>query len=540
MTSSAELTNQGAGGDLHERTEQALRASEQRLRLFIEHVPASVALLDRDMRYLATSRRFATDFRVAVDGLVGRSHYEVFPDVPDRWREIHRRCLAGAVESAEEDPFPRADGTLDWVRWEILPWRTDAGDIGGIIIFAEVITERKRFQDALKQSEALHRKLADDLREADRRKNEFLGMLSHERRNPLAPIRNSLYILERVDPASAQALHAREVAVRQVGHLTRLVDDLLDVTRVARGKIELRRADLDLAALARRSADDHRALIAGRGLELHVELPDAPVPVHGDETRLAQIFGNLLSNAAKFTPAGGRVTLSLRVEGGRALVHVHDTGPGIASDVLPSLFQPFSQGRQTLARSEGGLGLGLALVKGLVALHGGEVGFANDRGADFTVALPLAPGHAARGPTAERRGAGAAAPARRVLVVDDNRDAAESLAELVAMLGHEVAVAYDGPGAVATARARPFDLVLCDIGLPGMDGYAVARQLRAAGEGATLVALSGYAQPEDVARALAAGFDAHVAKPPDPDRLASIIQCPAGRRAADPPAATAP
>ena len=372
------------------RTEQALRASEQRLRLFIDHVPASVAVLDRDMRYLATSRRFAADFRVTVEELVGRSHYEVFPDVPDRWREIHRRCLAGAVESAEEDPFPRADGTLDWVRWEILPWRTDAGDVGGIIIFAELITERKHTHDALKASEARHRKLADDLREADRRKNEFLGMLSHELRNPLAPIRNSLYILDRVDPGGPQAHHAREVAARQVGHLTRLVDDLLDVTRVARGKIELRRVDLDLGALARRSAEDHRALIQGRGLELSVDLPDEPVLVHGDETRLAQVLGNLLSNAVKFTPAGGRVTLSLGVGGDRAVVHVRDTGPGIGPDVLPSLFEPFSQGRQTLARSEGGLGLGLALVKGLVALHGGEVGFANRGGADFTVALPLA------------------------------------------------------------------------------------------------------------------------------------------------------
>jgi CheY-like chemotaxis protein/two-component sensor histidine kinase len=316
------------------------------------------------------------------------------------------------------------------------------------------------------------------------------------------------------------------VASRQVAHITRLVDDLLDVTRIARGKIELRRAELDLAALARRTADDYRTLITDRGLDLEVDVPALPVVVQGDETRLAQVLGNLLSNAAKFTPTGGRVSLTVRVEGGRAVARVGDTGPGIPPDVLPTVFDPFTQAKQTLARSEGGLGLGLALVKGLVAMHGGEVSVTTGDGAGttFVVALPLATERTAPHDRRPSPSTVTGSP-HRVLVVDDNKDAAETLAELVEMLGHEVEIAYDGPSALAKAREHEPDLVLCDIGLPTMDGFEVARRLRAGGAaGARLIALSGYAQPEDVARALEAGFDAHVAKPPDPAQLETLLR----------------
>jgi CheY-like chemotaxis protein len=306
------------------------------------------------------------------------------------------------------------------------------------------------------------------------------------------------------------------------------VDDLLDVTRIARGKIELRRAPLDLAALARRTAEDHRALMHDRYLELAVEVPGEPLMVNGDETRLAQVLGNLLHNAAKFTPAGGRVALAVGVEDGRAVVHVRDTGAGIAPDVLPTIFEPFTQAEQTIARSEGGLGLGLALVRGLVALHGGDVAAVSagpGRGTDFVVTLPLA---APRGDAAnEDRAPTAGAPdrARRVLVIDDNRDAADSLAQLVAMLGHTTDVAYDAIDGLAKASENVPDVVLCDIGLPGMDGYEFARQFRARSRGrdVRLVAVSGYAQPDDVARAAEAGFDAHVAKPPDPERIEEVL-----------------
>jgi PAS domain S-box-containing protein len=242
------------------------------------------------------------------------------------------------------------------------------------------------------------RKAAEELRAAnlrllqsERHKDEFLGMLSHELRSPLAPLRNALYLLDRLEPTGAGAQRAKEIANRQVVHLARLVDDLLDVTRIARGKVALQLVRLDVAALARRSADDHRALLEERGLEL--ALPGDPVLVNGDEVRLAQVLGNLLSNAAKFTPAGGRVTLEVEARAPRAVIRVRDTGVGIEPEAMETIFDPFTQAKQTLARSEGGLGLGLALVRGLVALHGGDVGARSlgaGRGADFTVTLPLA------------------------------------------------------------------------------------------------------------------------------------------------------
>ena len=354
------------------------------------------------------------------------------------------------------------------------------------------------------------------LLEADGRKDDFLAMLAHELRNPLAPIRNSLFILDRVDPASAQARQAKDVIGRQVTHLVELVDDLLDVTRIARGKVELQRSPLDLAAVVTGAADDYRDLIKARGLALEVELP-APGPalmVDGDATRLAQVLGNLLANAIKFTPQGGRIALSVQQEAGQAAIRVRDTGPGIAAELLPIIFEPFTQATQALARTEGGLGLGLALVKGMVELHGGNVAVASTpgAGATFTVTLPLLPAVPATA-APDALDAGGARP-YRVLVVDDNVDAADSLASLVGMFGHTVEVAYDGISAVALGQASRHDLVLCDIGLPGMNGYEVARALRLSVPAATrLVAVSGYAQPDDVSKALAAGFDAHFAKP---------------------------
>jgi CheY-like chemotaxis protein len=250
------------------------------------------------------------------------------------------------------------------------------------------------------------------------------------------------------------------------------------------------------------------------------------VVVNGDETRLAQVLGNLLHNASKFTRAGGQVTVTVGHQRGCAVVHVRDTGVGMKAETLRTIFEPFVQAKQTLARSEGGLGLGLALVKGLVSMHGGEVMARSagiGRGTEFVVSLPLDRRRSVR-TRPERGDERGAATGRQVLVVDDNHDAAETLAELLKMMGHQVVVAHNGPSALALAKAEPPDVVLCDIGLPGMDGYEVARQLRAGGTRAIrLVAVSGYAQPEDVARATEAGFDAHVAKPLDPEELARIV-----------------
>jgi PAS domain S-box-containing protein len=461
--------------------------------------------------------------------LVGRTIHELTaPEDREITRALNARGHAGEHRTfAYEKRYLRRDGSRLWVRVNVSVVRDEAGRFVRAIATAEDIAEERRAREALRRSEERLRAANEKLREADRRKDEFLGMLSHELRNPLAPIRNALYILDRAEGDGARARHAREVAARQVAHLTRLVDDLLDVTRIARGKIELRRRELDLGALVRRAADDHRALMQERRLDLAVHVPARPVSVLGDETRLAQVLGNLLHNAAKFTPAGGRVAVSLAAEDGAAVLRVRDTGAGIDPGMIATVFEPFTQAAQTLARSEGGLGLGLALVKGLVTLHGGAVTASSagpGRGTEVAVTLPLAPARAAAPGGEEAAPAGAAAqPRRRVLVIDDNRDAADSLAELVSMFGHTAEVAYDGPAGLAkAAQGRP-DVVLCDIGLPAMDGYEVARRLRARQRDVRLVAVSGYAQPDDVARAAEAGFDAHVAKPPDPDRLAALL-----------------
>ncbi len=503
------------------RGEEALRESEAKFRSVFEQAAIGMGRVRfSDARWIDVNDAFCR--------MLGRGREEMLrtpwpeithPDDVDLDLAPFRRMARGELdEYTVEKRFLHADGHHVWAKLTLSVVRDAGGRPEYEIAIIEDIEDRKRAEQALR--------LANErLVEADRRKDEFLGMLSHELRNPLAPIRNALFVLDHAQPEGQQARRAKDIVTRQVTHLTRLVDDLLDVTRIARGKIELRQEELELGALVRRTAEDYRPLMQDRGLDLAVRIPPGPIPVKGDPARLTQVFGNLLNNAAKFTPAGGRVELTLGTEGGRAVAHVRDTGPGIAPELLPSLFQPFTQGKQTLARSEGGLGLGLSLVKGLVALHGGEVSVSTgERGADFAVSLALAHPAAIRPDPAQAR-ASAGGAHHRVLVVDDNRDAAESLGELVRMLGHEVELAYDGPSALAQADRTHPDLVLCDIGLPGMDGYQVARELRARQDGdLRLVALSGYAQPEDVDRALEAGFDAHVAKPPDPEQLARLLE----------------
>jgi len=498
-------------------TEEALRASEARARAISTNIPDDLVILEAvrsasgeviDWRYRDANEGTLALLRTTRDALIGRTLAEVLPDrfaaLSERMGRVHATGVPDRYES-----------TIGGETLLVSLFRIDADTVGGAALD---ITARKRAEDALRAANAR-------LLEADRRKNEFLGMLSHELRNPLAPIWNSIYILDHAAPASDRARRAREVIGRQAGHLGRLVDDLLDVTRIARGKVELRRARVDLADLVRRTGEDHRGLLAEHGVALRVELPAAPAWVLGDVTRVAQIIGNLLQNAAKFTPEGGTVTLSLAAGPASAELRVRDTGAGIAPALLEHIFEPFTQGEQDLARTSGGLGLGLALVKGLAQLHGGTARASSEgpgRGAELVVTLPLASAAPAPEPAAPRPAPGAGG--RRVLVVDDNHDAAESLAELVALFGHRAEVAFDGPSALEKVRASRPDVLLCDIGLPGMSGYDVARAIRAEGARAPrLVALSGYAEPQDVQAAAEAGFDLHVAKPPSPATLEQIL-----------------
>ena len=386
----------------------------------------------------------------------------------------------------------------------------------------QVATAMERMQAQVALSAA-----NQQLVEADRRKNEFLAVLSHELRNPLAPIRNSLYILDRATPGSEQAHRAQMIIDRQVGHLSRLVDDLLDLTRISRNKIRLECRLLELNDLVRRTVEDHRLLFEKSEIQLEIKVAAERCSVNADGTRLAQVIGNLLQNAAKFTSRGGRVTVSVSVDQAKrhAVLRVSDNGIGIPPELIGRLFQPFVQADSTLDRSKGGLGLGLALVKGLAELHGGEVGAHSDglgKGAEFVVRLPLAIDNVI---APEAGGGHDRAAGRRVLIIEDNVDAADSLREALEFGEHEVAVAYNGPDGLAIAREFRPEVVFCDIGLPGMDGFEVARAFRAdqALNAAFLVALSGYALPDDLQRASEAGFHRHLAKPPSLEKLEGVL-----------------
>ncbi|HET6438562.1 MAG TPA: PAS domain-containing protein [Anaeromyxobacter sp.] len=380
------------------------------------------------------------------------------------------------------------------------------------------IIERARAEEAMRSANAR-------LLEADQRKNEFLAVLSHELRNPLAPIANSLYVLERAGGGGGEAERAKRIIGRQVSQLSSLIDDLLDVTRITRNKVQLSKARLELNEVVRSAVEDNRSSFERADVRLELSLAPGPVQVVADRTRIAQIVGNLLQNSAKFTSSGGRTRVSVAAEGSEAIVRVVDDGIGIAGETLARLFQPFMQADQTLDRSKGGLGLGLALVKGLVELHGGSVSAHSQgigKGAELVVRLPLDTGAAVEQAATRVRAPGAR---RRVLVIEDNIDAADSLRQALELSNHEVQVAYSGPEGIAKVRESRPDVVLCDIGLPGMSGLDVARVLRAdpGSRVPLLVALSGYALPEDLQRAHEAGFDRHLTKPPSMEKLEELL-----------------
>jgi signal transduction histidine kinase/HAMP domain-containing protein len=384
-------------------------------------------------------------------------------------------------------------------------------------------------EELLQQGEELRRHAAS-LAEADAQKNRFLGILAHELRNPMTPIANSIHILNRIAPGSDGARQAQAIIERQVSHLVRLVDDLLDITRISEGKIQVVREPLDLTAELRACAEDLAADFEQRGVTLSIDVPDEPVQIHGDRTRLSQVLGNLLNNGMKFADRGN-VSVSLRVDHGNgdAVLRVIDDGAGIDPELLPKLFQPFIQGDTGPARVKGGLGLGLALVKALVALHDGEVVAHSDgrgRGAQFTVRLPLA---SPRTPSHERAPKTTApsppAAVKRVLIIEDNADAATTLREALAFEGYQVEIADTGSAGLAILGTFCPDVVLCDIGLPDLDGYEIARRVRAdpVARSVLLIALTGYASAVDKENARAAGFDLHVAKPLSIPRFGELL-----------------
>jgi signal transduction histidine kinase len=547
----------------HLRTEEALRASEERQAFLLSLSDALRPLRDPVEiqhcaarlvgEHLRATRALYAEIVDEHEAVIARDWVDGVPSASGRYpltifgSELAALLRAGPLVIADVERDPRlSEESRDayralgvaasmarslvkrgrWVASFSVQSRTPRSWTASELALLEEVAERTWA--------AVDRARAESaVREADQRKSEFLAVLSHELRNPLAPIRSSLYLLDRAAPGSELAARARAVLDRQTRHLARLVDDLLDVTRITRGKVELFRSRLDLRDVVRKTTDDLRSTFEERGVALRIEPAGEAAWVNGDGVRLAQALANLLQNAAKFTPAGGTVTVSLAVAGGKATVSIRDTGEGMEPDVVERMFEPFEQAAQGLARTRGGLGLGLALVKGFVELHGGTVHAASrglGAGAEFTIDLPLAE------PAPALAGRPGAAPvpatARDVLVVEDSVDQGRTLADVLRLLGHRARLALDGGSGLALARERRPDVVLCDIGLPDMSGYEVARTLRMdpALAGIQLVALTGYAQPEDRQRALDAGFDVHLPKPPSLEQLEELLRAPAAPR----------
>jgi signal transduction histidine kinase/DNA-binding response OmpR family regulator len=404
----------------------------------------------------------------------------------------------------------------------------DQATLDELVSRAAIALENARLYSNLKREMARTKEAEEKLKEAARRKDEFLAMLSHELRNPLAPIRNAAEVMRRIAPADAGIAWARDVVERQVTHLAQLVDDLLDVSRITQGKITLKKEPVELGRVIQHSVDMARSLVESKRHHLTVSVPTAPIWVHGDFARLSQVIGNILSNAAKYTAEGGRIELMAIADRGEAVVSVRDNGIGIEAALLPHVFELFTQGERSLDRSQGGLGVGLTVVQRLVELHQGRVEVTSDglnKGSLFRVCLPCISPVSQRDEKDLEVAADTAAAGKRILVVDDNIDAAESIAVFLRLEGHEVRTVSDGAQAVAIAQVFAPHIAVIDIGLPGMNGYEVARRLRLQGaeSPALLIALTGYGQKEDRVRSEEAGFDHHFVKPADPRLIQRAI-----------------
>lgn len=510
------------------RTEKALRDSGARLEVerarvqaILDTIPVGLFVFDANG---ATTLMNDNATRIwggaaPIQSFADYGAYKGFwPDTGERLRNDEWPAFTSMREGRKIEGFvvdiERFDGTRGTIVLSTAPIVDSRGTVTGGVSAIQDVSELREAQARLE--------------EADRRKSEFLAVLSHELRNPLAPVKNSLFVLNRVGSGSEQAVRAREVIGRQIDLLSHLVDDLLDVTRIARGKVKLQLTRVELNELTRRTVEDHRIELESKGLEFGFRGAPGPVHILADPARMAQVISNLLSNAAKFTPSGGCVGIALTrdEEAGQAVLRVTDTGIGIGPDLLPRLFEPFMQADTSLDRSKGGLGLGLALVKGLVVQHGGTVAVRSEglgRGAEFTVRLPL---HVEAVNDAEASESARQPIRHRIVVIEDNADAAASMREVLELLGHAVSLASDGPSGVARVRTERPTVVLCDVGLPGMDGYAVARAIHAdeSLRGIHLIAVTGYALPEDLERAREAGFEAHLAKPPDLGKLEALLE----------------
>jgi len=505
------------------------RSAELQLRLAAIVESSSDAIISK------TSEGVITSWNKGAERLYGYRAGEVigkpisilgFPGERDDFPEIMAKLRRGESIENYETVRRRRDGSRVDVSLAVSPLLTASGDLAGASTIARDISERKQTERRLRETN-------QELREADRRKNQFLAMLAHELRNPLAPVSNALYVMQQTGATEHDRRAARDIMQRQVQQLARLVDDLLDVSRVMQDRIELRREKTTLASILERAIETVQPMISARAQALTVELPPEPLGVDADIVRLSQAISNLLINASKYTDISGQIRVAARRDEDQVVLSVKDTGIGIAPDLLPQVFELFTQADMSLDRSQGGLGIGLTLVRKLIELHDGTVQAFSEgigRGSEFVVRLPFV---ATADSTAVSRPMTRSKLERKVLVVDDNVDVAESTAMLLRLGGHEVQVAYDGPSALSALDSFFPHVILLDIGLPGIDGYELARTIRSRPEqnGAVLVAVTGYGQNEDRQRSHAAGISHHLTKPFDPAMLEALVT----QRPSDPP-----
>ena len=505
------------------RAAEKLRASEERYRTLFESVDQGFCIFEMifdaqerpvDYRFLEMNPMFES--HTGLRDAVGRTAREMIPTLDAFWFETYGRVATTGEPVRFENAAPAMG------RWfDVYATRLGGPDSRRVALLFSDITARK-------QSEETLRKLARDLEEADRRKTEFLATLAHELRNPLAPIRSGLSVMRLKGDNAASVARVREMMERQVGHMVHLIDDLLDVARISGGKLELKKERADLRGVLASAVETSLPLIETGRHELSVDLPAHAVPVEADVTRIAQVVANLLNNAAKYTPNGGRIGLSLRTDGAEALVAVSDNGIGIPREELSSVFELFSQVGHHLERAQGGLGIGLSLVRRLVEMHGGSVTAASggpQAGSTFTVRLPLAEDAQDTPQPAAADNADGAAGGTRILVVDDNVDAAMTLSMILEACGYVTQVAHGGREALATAQAFRPQVAFLDIGMPGMDGYDTARAMRKLDglEDITLVALTGWGAESDRRKSNEAGFDRHLTKPVQLDVVQELL-----------------
>jgi PAS domain S-box-containing protein len=510
-----QVSNQTLRAELaeHSRQEEILRQSEERFRLIVNGVKDyAIFMLDSDGRIASWNTGAQAIKGYTATEIIGK-HFSIFytpEDIARGWPQ-HELAVARVEGRFEDEGWRlRKDGTRFWANVIITTLYDNERRVRGFAKVTRDLTARRRIEA---------------LQESERQMNEFLAMLGHELRNPLASIVNALALMRGEPERDWRRL--RDVLERQTTHLAHIVDDLLDVSRITRGKISLKKETVDLNRVVTRALESSRPLIDSRKHDVKLRLGDGEILVEADPTRLSQIVLNLISNAVKYTPQGGRITVGVGRDGDRAVLRVADTGVGIHASLLPKVFDLFVQGDRSLDRTEGGLGIGLTLVKRLVEMHDGSVSAFSGgpgEGSEFVVRLPLAAASSIAAHTG-KEAAPSSATRRRLLVVDDNRDFADTLAALFETMGHEVRTAYNGTDAVSAAVAFRPEAVFLDIGLPGRNGYEVARLLRSAPElaRATLVAFTGYGQEQDRRRVREAGFDFHLVKPAEASDLARII-----------------